>query len=134
MLNPAIDHLHLNGTYVDCAEIQMYASRYFIPISELLKKLPRVILLLLKTNDCLRAVDNALGASVNTYVIIGHELIITSARIFFLSEPAADRVPLIMTPHSVITGRLPLTSARKTAPGTPLHVVASKSNHNLHFS
>lgn len=71
VLDPAIDHLRLNGTDADRAELQMYASQYFMQISELLKRLPRVILLLLKTNDCLRAVDNALGASVNTYVIIG---------------------------------------------------------------
>lgn len=71
VLDPAIDHLRLNGTDADRSELQMYASQYFVQISELLKRLPRVILLLLKTNDCLRAVDNALGASVNTYVIIG---------------------------------------------------------------
>lgn len=39
---------------------QMYASQYFSQISELLRRLPRVILLLLKTNDCLRAVNNSL--------------------------------------------------------------------------
>lgn len=38
----------------------MYASQYFTQISELLRRLPRVILLMLKTNDCLRAVNNAL--------------------------------------------------------------------------
>ena len=81
MLDPAIDHLRLNGTDVDCAEIQMYASQYFIQISELLKRLPRVILLLPKTNDSLRAVDNALGASVNTYVIIGQELIRSTLKV-----------------------------------------------------
>jgi len=39
---------------------QMYASQYFSQISELLRRLPRVILLMLKTNDCLRAVNNSL--------------------------------------------------------------------------
>lgn len=38
----------------------MYASQYFMQISELLRRLPRVILLMLKTNDCLRAVNHAL--------------------------------------------------------------------------
>ncbi|KAH9329900.1 hypothetical protein KI387_002008, partial [Taxus chinensis] len=71
VVDPAIDHLHLNGTDKDRAELQMYALQYFVQISELLKRLPRVILLLLKTNDCLRAVDHALGASVKTYIIIG---------------------------------------------------------------
>lgn len=40
--------------------LQMYASQYFSEISELLRRLPRVILLMLKTNDCLRAVNNSL--------------------------------------------------------------------------
>lgn len=38
----------------------MYASQYLLELTELLRRLPRVLLLLLKTNDCLRAVDNAL--------------------------------------------------------------------------
>eukprot|EP01018_Ginkgo_biloba_P033544 Gb_18758 [translate_table: standard] len=71
VVDPAIDHLKMVGTDDDRAELQMYASQYFMQISELLKRLPRVILLLLKTNDCLRAVDHALGAPVNTFVIIG---------------------------------------------------------------
>lgn len=38
----------------------MYAAQYFPEITELLRRLPRVILLMLKTNDCLRAVNNSL--------------------------------------------------------------------------
>lgn len=68
-----INHLSLAGTEEDKSEIQMYASQYVSEISELLRRLPRVILLLLKTNDCLRAVDHALGSSINTFVIIGRE-------------------------------------------------------------
>ncbi|XWS65851.1 hypothetical protein CRYUN_Cryun05aG0149400 [Craigia yunnanensis] len=51
----------------------MYASQYFPQISELLRRLPRVILLMLKTNDCLRAVNNTLlqGSSLETFLIIG---------------------------------------------------------------
>lgn len=40
--------------------MQNYATQSLLKITELLKRLPRVVLLLLKTNDCLRAVDNAL--------------------------------------------------------------------------
>lgn len=40
--------------------MQMYASQYFPQITELLRRLPRVILLMLKTNDCLRAVNGSL--------------------------------------------------------------------------
>nr|POE64691.1 putative abc1 protein [Quercus suber] len=51
----------------------MYASQYFPQISELLRRLPRVILLMLKTNDCLRAVNSSLlqASSLQTFLIIG---------------------------------------------------------------
>ncbi|CAI0415831.1 unnamed protein product [Linum tenue] len=60
VIDPAVDHL-------------MYASQYFPQISELLRRLPRVILLMLKTNDCLRAVNNALlqESSLETFFIVG---------------------------------------------------------------
>ncbi|KAL8462990.1 hypothetical protein ACS0TY_033843 [Phlomoides rotata] len=60
VIDPAVDHLVIRGTDGDRSELQMYASQYFPQISELLRRLPRVILLMLKTNDCLRAVNRAL--------------------------------------------------------------------------
>ena len=36
----------------------------------ILRNVPRELLLLLKTNDCLRAVDHSLGAPINTYVVM----------------------------------------------------------------
>ncbi|XVF40738.1 hypothetical protein PTKIN_Ptkin01aG0139000 [Pterospermum kingtungense] len=71
--DPAVDHLVIKGTDSDRSELQMYASQYFPQISELLRRLPRVILLMLKTNDCLRAVNNSLlqGSSLETFLIIG---------------------------------------------------------------
>ncbi|OWM87429.1 putative ABC1 protein At2g40090 isoform X2 [Punica granatum] len=73
VIDSAADHLVIQGSESDCSELQMYASQYFPQISELLRRLPRVILLMLKTNDCLRAVNNALlqGSSLETFVIIG---------------------------------------------------------------
>ncbi|KAH6555730.1 hypothetical protein KP509_1Z232200 [Ceratopteris richardii] len=68
-----INHLKIDGTEEDKSEIQMYASQLVSEISLLLQRLPREILLLLKTNDCLRAVDYSLGSSVNTFVIIARE-------------------------------------------------------------
>ncbi|CAM6086737.1 unnamed protein product [Calypogeia fissa] len=68
-----IDHLNLPDTPEGKAEIQNYAAQYFVEFTELLRRLPREVLLLLKTNDCLRAVDSALGAPVNTFVIIARE-------------------------------------------------------------
>ncbi|KAK9189516.1 hypothetical protein WN943_018114 [Citrus x changshan-huyou] len=69
----AVDHLVIQGTDGDRSELQMYASQYFPQITELLRRLPRVILLMLKTNDCLRAVNNCLlqGSSPESFVIIG---------------------------------------------------------------
>ncbi|PWA41118.1 ABC2-like protein [Artemisia annua] len=51
----------------------MYASLYFPQITQLLHKLPRIILLMLKTNGCLRSVNNALirRPSVKSFIIIG---------------------------------------------------------------
>lgn len=54
------DHLQFSIEREDVGEIQDYAATSLLKITELLRRLPRVILLLLKTNDCLRAVDNAL--------------------------------------------------------------------------
>ncbi|KAL8192894.1 hypothetical protein R6Q57_027342 [Mikania cordata] len=73
VIDPAVDHLAIKGTAGDHSELQMYASQYFPQITELLHKLPRVILLMLKTNDCLRAVNNALiqRPSVESFIIIG---------------------------------------------------------------
>lgn len=68
-----INHLKIDGTDEDKSEIQMYASHLVSEISMLLQRLPREILLLLKTNDCLRAVDYSLGSSINTFVIIARE-------------------------------------------------------------
>ncbi|CAM8913585.1 hypothetical protein QQ045_031157 [Rhodiola kirilowii] len=73
VIDPAVDHLVMKGNTNDRSEIQMYASQYFNQISELLRRLPRVLLLMLKTNDCLRAVNNSLrqGSSLESFLIIG---------------------------------------------------------------
>ncbi|KAJ4822898.1 hypothetical protein Tsubulata_035437 [Turnera subulata] len=73
VIDPSIDHLVINGSDNERSELQMYASQYFPQISELLRRLPRVILLMLKTNDCLRAVNNSLlqGSSLETFFIVG---------------------------------------------------------------
>lgn len=45
----------------DKSTIQKYAAYYAREISDLLLRMPRALLLLLKTNDCLRSVDTCLG-------------------------------------------------------------------------
>lgn len=73
VIDPAVDHLVLEGNDGERSELQIYASQYFPQISELLRRLPRVILLMLKTNDCIRAVNYSLlqGSSLDTFLIIG---------------------------------------------------------------
>ncbi|MES1914937.1 MAG: hypothetical protein MHM6MM_006956 [Cercozoa sp. M6MM] len=51
-------------------EIQRNAKEYAVEINETLGRIPRELLLLLKTNDCLRAVDVALGLSVASPVAL----------------------------------------------------------------
>lgn len=41
--------------------IQGYAAQFAREISDMLRRIPRPLLLLLKTNDCLRTVDACLG-------------------------------------------------------------------------
>ncbi|PWA41389.1 Leucine-rich repeat-containing protein [Artemisia annua] len=73
VIDPAVDHLAIQGNASDHSELQMYASLYFPQITEILHKLPRVIHLMLKTNDCLRSVNNSLikRPSVESFIIIG---------------------------------------------------------------
>lgn len=47
-----------------------YVREYADGIQGILRTIPRDLLLVLKTNDCLRAVDNALGAPANNYPIV----------------------------------------------------------------
>eukprot|EP00850_Spirogloea_muscicola_P005059 SM000022S07273 [mRNA] locus=s22:906467:908354:+ [translate_table: standard] len=70
---PSLDHLTVPSSDEERLQLQGYASQFLTEISALLARLPRVLLLLMKTNDCLRAVDNALGAPVNTFVITARE-------------------------------------------------------------
>ncbi|KAM3294701.1 hypothetical protein ACQJBY_037530 [Aegilops geniculata] len=72
VIDPSFGHLVLDGNNTDRSEMQMYANLYFPQISELLRRLPRVILLMLKTNDCLRAVNHALvgGSTPESFEII----------------------------------------------------------------
>ncbi|KAI3430556.1 hypothetical protein D9Q98_005149 [Chlorella vulgaris] len=67
------DRLKLKYTEEERERIQDYASLYAREIGDLLRRMPRQLLLLLKTNDCLRAVDLALGAPINSFVITARE-------------------------------------------------------------
>ena len=50
--------------------LKSYAVKYFKEISVMLGKVPSDLLLVLKTNDCLRHLDMKLGSPVNTTTIV----------------------------------------------------------------
>ena len=54
-------HLDLGHTEEDRERATGFASQHAVEICDLLMRMPRGLLLLLKTNDCLRSVDHALG-------------------------------------------------------------------------
>lgn len=59
----------VKGTAAERAETHGYARQYAVEIGDVLRRIPRELLLILKLNDCLRSVDLALGAPVNTMLI-----------------------------------------------------------------
>lgn len=54
----------------EAKQLKVYIKQFAKEISTILRNVPRELLLLLKTNDCLRAVDHSLGAPINTYVVM----------------------------------------------------------------
>ena len=61
--------LQERGTVEDAAQIRSYAVQYARAIGVVLGRVPRPMLLLFKTNDCLRHSERALGTGVNSVVI-----------------------------------------------------------------
>ena len=53
----------------DNSKLRGYARQYHNEISELLRRMPRALLLLLKASDCLRSIDVVLGRPLNTIAI-----------------------------------------------------------------
>lgn len=53
----------------DNSKLRGYAKQYHKEISDLLRRMPRELLLLLKANDCLRSIDVVLGRPLNTIAI-----------------------------------------------------------------
>ncbi|GMH41510.1 hypothetical protein BSKO_09420 [Bryopsis sp. KO-2023] len=88
------DHLKLSGSMEERDRIQAYAKEYAGEISELLLRIPRALLLLLKTNDCLRAIDRSLGQPINTFKVTAREC--TRA----LAEKRSNRLPPLVS-HAV---------------------------------
>ena len=61
-----ITRLHHTGSKSETVLIQSYAQRYMKKIVSLLGDVPPELLLVFKTNDCLRHIDKLLGAPINT--------------------------------------------------------------------
>lgn len=64
-------------TEAEKEEIQEFVGQHAQEIGSLLGKVPRELLLLLKTNDCLRSVDKELGAGYNTFMVTARECVRT---------------------------------------------------------
>ena len=56
-----MDHLYLPSSEAGRRQLQENAAKYAKAITNMLWRVPRPLLLLLKTNDCLRTVDACLG-------------------------------------------------------------------------
>ena len=65
----AVAGLRLAGTADEAAATAGHAREYAAEIAAVLRAVPRDLLLILKTGDCLRGVDAGLGAPVNTLTV-----------------------------------------------------------------
>ena len=64
------DRLQSKDLTADSEMLKVYAAKYYTDIVKLLGRVDSDILLLLKTNDCLRHLDKKLGCPVNTTKIV----------------------------------------------------------------
>jgi aarF domain-containing kinase len=56
------------GTKTEAEILRGYAHKYLGEITKLLGEVPADLLLVLKTNDCLRHLDKSLGAPINSAI------------------------------------------------------------------
>ncbi|KAG2446176.1 hypothetical protein HXX76_000769 [Chlamydomonas incerta] len=89
ILEQRSDHLHVERSAETRQMAADYMAKYGREISGLLQRMPRPLLLLLKTNDCLRSVDYALGQPVNGFVITARECSAALARERLRGHPGA---------------------------------------------
>ena len=69
-----IDRLKRRNTASEKEMLHSYAMKYFKDIVSMLGRLPSDLLLVLKTNDCLRHLDLQLGAPVNTTLVLAETI------------------------------------------------------------
>ena len=73
--DPSSDHLRLEHSEAEREAAADIAHRFAVEICDLLRRMPRALLLLLKTNDCLRSVDYALGTVRHTTAAVLRRLL-----------------------------------------------------------
>eukprot|EP01024_Parvocaulis_polyphysoides_P017827 TRINITY_DN17862_c0_g1_i2.p2 TRINITY_DN17862_c0_g1~~TRINITY_DN17862_c0_g1_i2.p2 ORF type:complete len:135 (-),score=14.05 TRINITY_DN17862_c0_g1_i2:501-905(-) len=69
ILRQDTDHLVISDSLESKQRIHSFVKQYTQEISQLLLDMPRALLLLLKTNDCLRSIDRCLGQPINTFIV-----------------------------------------------------------------
>ena len=109
-----VERLRERGTAQDKESIRGYAKLYMRQIAIVLGRLPREMLLLLKTNDCLRHADRRLGAPINSFLITLRFCLQT------LHDDAASRLERLRL-------RLAIFLLRLASSGAPLRLVAKLS-------
>eukprot|EP01031_Cornospumella_fuschlensis_P030613 gene30613-36989_t len=65
-----LNKLKRNVKSTEHTMLQAYAKQYFREIVELLGQVPSDLLLVFKTNDCLRHIDNTLGTPINSTAVV----------------------------------------------------------------
>lgn len=70
VMNPTLDNLKTDRSREGKEKTGSHAKMYAQDINKLLLEIPRDLLLLMKTNDCLRTIDAELGSPVNTFEIM----------------------------------------------------------------
>eukprot|EP00736_Rhodelphis_marinus_P006729 Rmarinus@m.17469 len=83
----SFDSLVIAKTPQERRRIQSFAQEYARDINGLLGQVPRELLLLLKTNDCLRCIDGHLGSPMNTFVVTARSAVHALAREKIRNEP-----------------------------------------------
>jgi aarF domain-containing kinase len=71
VISDDVDRLHNKGSKGENEMLKAYAKKYFKEVVVLLGEMPSDMLLMLKTNDCLRHIDRALGVPINSAAVIG---------------------------------------------------------------
>mmetsp|Transcript_22379 Transcript_22379/g.37917 ORF Transcript_22379/g.37917 Transcript_22379/m.37917 type:complete len:581 (-) Transcript_22379:181-1923(-) len=64
-----INRLRGKSSNAEKEKMKTYAQRYIRQINQLMENVPSSLLLLLKTNDCLRCLDKEIGAPINTLAV-----------------------------------------------------------------